>query len=943
MTEETSKKITDMVNTFTKKIPKLIDMDNSKGVIVYNIDHREYTHVMVTVKMLLNLNPSINVQWYYNGRSLNADEIDTIYSLGIMAVDISLMSTMTKKSQIDIDNVTARFIRTHIMLSSSLTHMILLRPDVFPITDITDLFNDDTYKKYGNMLWREMTNDRTIISEDHSKKRDILFNHLKMEEDKELSRLMISDSIVVINKRRCWNALYMDIFTQYYMMKTGEDIFMNDKTFYIPLTVSNIEYNLVNSPHAALGILNNGMVDTIIYTSPNKKKLVMHKYIPYISNQVTTTSKYMYEDIDLQTVKCSKGFVRVGICKKRSISNEISDTYRDIRRFFMSVMASKITKSTMINKIKEHSEEIITMTNNIDRLFVVSDMAKLTELNSIITKTGYGTVDMHNISVLFMIESGKYLEAFNTIRNICTDDIQNTRTVDLLVYLCNIARKKRLKNIKLLNIPTQYILYVLTVLYNHGKLFLEVVYMVLIKTNNPFYVALGEILRDYQFKPDMITQIDNLLNMKDHPVFPRAVRIKMFDRISIPSKNTLIRISSMHRKLCTSINYISKNTLIDTKTPDDKINIGFISSHYTNDSASKYMIGIIKDLDRDIFNVDVFHFKTYRSNVYFNILWQTDSDHIVLPEDHNARMSVIEKRDLDILVYCDVTGNDGTFLLAHSRLARLQITTMLNLGTTGISTIDKYITSRYYGSNSTYLYSESIVKMSSLGLYCFKETFDIYDKADSKVNAIMKKDKKYITILQRMSYIYCEDILRIKNILNNTDEDVTIVLIDYDGDPNSKKEFFKRMVDCDLDNEEDTELYKRIHIFSRPNSRDIKRIIGGSYLILDTSPFYKKSCLLNIIGLNKLTITISNVYNKTTPASGLYSYMDVTAGITNNSNEFVNRVIYYTLNEDALRTVETMIKHNKKALYCDKSSVMEWNYTLVKLHQGINKKKSISV
>ena len=61
-----------------------------------------------------------------------------------------------------------------------------------------------------------------------------------------------------------------------------------------------------------------------------------------------------------------------------------------------------------------------------------------------------------------------------------------------------------------------------------------------------------------------------------------------------------------------------------------------------------------------------------------------------------------------------------SYLYAHMRLAPIQITTWGHSETSGISTIDYYISSTYFETNeSSSLYSETVLPLSSLSTYYY--------------------------------------------------------------------------------------------------------------------------------------------------------------------------------------------------------------------------------
>ena len=158
---------------------------------------------------------------------------------------------------------------------------------------------------------------------------------------------------------------------------------------------------------------------------------------------------------------------------------------------------------------------------------------------------------------------------------------------------------------------------------------------------------------------------------------------------------------------------------------NNKIKIGFISTNFFNQSVSRDRMGIIRNLPRELFDVTVFfYFKP--SDDLGNFIWDSDNTNIVLPDTNIfERRRIIEEQKLNILIYCDIGMAPDTYFLSFSRLAPIQCNTWGHSDTSGIDTIDYYLSSVYYekdyaGGHPENNYSEKLVLMDSLCTYYYK-------------------------------------------------------------------------------------------------------------------------------------------------------------------------------------------------------------------------------
>ena len=121
-------------------------------------------------------------------------------------------------------------------------------------------------------------------------------------------------------------------------------------------------------------------------------------------------------------------------------------------------------------------------------------------------------------------------------------------------------------------------------------------------------------------------------------------------------------------------------------------------------------MGVIRNISREIFDVVVFYyFKP--SDDLGSFIWNGKNKNIILSDlNFFERRKQIEEEKLDMLIFCDIGMAPDTFLLAFSRLAPVQCTTWGHSDTSGIDTIDYYLSSTYYENENSHVnYSEKLV------------------------------------------------------------------------------------------------------------------------------------------------------------------------------------------------------------------------------------------
>lgn len=144
-------------------------------------------------------------------------------------------------------------------------------------------------------------------------------------------------------------------------------------------------------------------------------------------------------------------------------------------------------------------------------------------------------------------------------------------------------------------------------------------------------------------------------------------------------------------RLCRRAYRPARNTPLALRPRNGRIRIGFVSMHFNFHSIGRINHGFISALRRDKFEVTVFSLARHDDALARKI--RTDSDHYVeFDGEPLARIEeVIAGHELDVLFYCDVGMDPLTYFLAYSRLAPIQCVGWGHPDSTGIDTLDFFI------------------------------------------------------------------------------------------------------------------------------------------------------------------------------------------------------------------------------------------------------------
>lgn len=180
---------------------------------------------------------------------------------------------------------------------------------------------------------------------------------------------------------------------------------------------------------------------------------------------------------------------------------------------------------------------------------------------------------------------------------------------------------------------------------------------------------------------------------------------------------------ALHGKLCASLMGTWLRTLgrvPGSRVNQDRIEIGIVSTHVFDHSVWNAIIkGWIKHLDTSRYSVSLFHLNT-RADGETGFA-RSRSSHF---EDGKRPLedwvrSILSRRP-DILIYAEIGMDPLALRLASLRLAPVQAVTWGHPETTGLPTVDYFLSAEYLEpAGSQAYYSESLIKLPGLGV-CYE-------------------------------------------------------------------------------------------------------------------------------------------------------------------------------------------------------------------------------
>lgn len=178
-------------------------------------------------------------------------------------------------------------------------------------------------------------------------------------------------------------------------------------------------------------------------------------------------------------------------------------------------------------------------------------------------------------------------------------------------------------------------------------------------------------------------------------------------------------IARLYRLACPRLAFTAPHCLAPKPVRNRRIRVGFVSSFFRDHTIGKLNIGFVEHLPRDRFEVTVFAVPGQADAMTQRYRDAADR-FVALPNGFFEARATVALAGQDVLVYPELGMEAVTYMLAFARLAPLQLTTWGHPETSGIDTIDAFLSSDWLEPPCTETgsaesaYGETLVRLPAL-------------------------------------------------------------------------------------------------------------------------------------------------------------------------------------------------------------------------------------
>jgi protein O-GlcNAc transferase len=390
------------------------------------------------------------------------------------------------------------------------------------------------------------------------------------------------------------------------------------------------------------------------------------------------------------------------------------------------------------------------------------------------------------------------------------------------------------------------------------------------------------------------------------------------------NKAILEKYSALMRKICPGLNHDIVTGKKHHKNP--KTRVLFLSEFLTMDSSVlRDRMGIMVKLPRSKFEVFYAAYtdpKKISGSVSKHVYQVMGKNYIQLTDEISQNRNLISRHNFDIIVYCELGMRMRPYWLSYSRLAPIQMTTWGHSETSGINTLDYYISSKYFEHEKAQNhYSEKIIMMDSLSTFYFPPSQIL-------INNFQYKTRKDLGLDDNMNIYGC---IQSSFKISKQFEMILYHILEKDKNGYILMSYYKPFCKSQMDRIYDTfgeEKFRRLVFFPAVDINNYLNLVKLMDVMLDPYPFGGCNTSYEAFDYNIPVVTLPTRFLNGRFTFGLYKKMGFIDMIATTADNYVKIAIKCATDKAWRQSIITKIKDNKYAIFMEEESVTDWSNML---------------
>ncbi|MBT5667927.1 MAG: tetratricopeptide repeat protein, partial [Rhodospirillaceae bacterium] len=371
------------------------------------------------------------------------------------------------------------------------------------------------------------------------------------------------------------------------------------------------------------------------------------------------------------------------------------------------------------------------------------------------------------------------------------------------------------------------------------------------------------------------------------------------------------KISELYRDACPMLDYTAPHCRGPRAPSGKRVKVGFVSRYFRNHAVGWYYQGVLRYMARDRISVTAFTFGASRDRLWDSIAADVDKT-VTLPFDVQQARTAIAAEELDVLVYTDIGMEPLTYFICHSRLAPTQCVLNGHPDTTGVSTLDYFISGAALAPpNAATQYGETLVNLDGPFVYYEKPEFP----------AVTGPRSKYALPDGANVYLCPQSLFKIHPDMDEwfteiLQRDRNGMLVLFEGPSANwanllRNRWAPRMGD----------MMARVRFLPRASFSDFLDILSLADVILDSWPFGGGNTAYQAFAAGMPVVTLPSAYVRGRSTMALYHRMGVADAIAAEPEDYIQIALRLGRDKDENIDISRRIRESSGTLFRDVGAI----------------------
>ncbi len=359
-----------------------------------------------------------------------------------------------------------------------------------------------------------------------------------------------------------------------------------------------------------------------------------------------------------------------------------------------------------------------------------------------------------------------------------------------------------------------------------------------------------------------------------------------------------------------------QNTALSPLQIGEKIRIGYVSSYLCNHNGANWSLGWIKNHNRQNFQIYCYHVG-HNTDYITEQLQLYSYSFVHIPNDLEAICNQIIADKLHILVFPAIGMNPIDGQIAALRLAPIQCTAWGHPVTSGLPTVDFYLSSELMESeNAQEHYSETLIRLPNIGLCYTKPVLPEIKKTRSELG-ISEDCILYLCCQANFKYLPQYDYI-FPAIARQVSNSKFVFISSVQGQYITNifcQRLQKAFAELGLNSDENC------IILPRQTHHDFLQLNLISDIFLDTFGWNGGNTTLNAIACNLPVVTCPGEFMRGRHSYAFLKMLGITDTIANSEAEYIEIAVKLGLDADFRNSIVERTSQNHHRVFEDKTSV----------------------